>query len=60
MVFITIVTFIGTFSNLSNYLNDGNWLLVVIAAIIGICQIWIIWEAVLAFRKKGDPTPSKE
>jgi len=54
MIFITLVTFIATYFNFLNYLNSGNWLLVVIAFVIGVCQLWIIYEGIKAFRQTAD------
>ena len=50
MIFITIVTFIGTIANFRNYWEAKNWLLVGLALVIGICQIWIILEALRLFQ----------
>jgi carbon starvation protein len=52
MVFITAVTFIATFYNFISYLKDGQWMLVIIATVIGICQLWIIFEGIKAFGHK--------
>jgi carbon starvation protein len=54
MIFITLVTFVGTVYNFKNYLSEQNWLLVSIAFVIGACQIWIIVEAASVFLKMKD------
>lgn len=51
MIFITLITFIATYYNLSNYIASSNWLLVIISLVIGICQLWIIFEGLKAFGK---------
>ncbi|MFH1319747.1 MAG: carbon starvation protein A [Bacteroidota bacterium] len=49
MIFITLVSFVATYFNLLNYFENDNWLLVVIAFVIGVCQLWIIFEGIKAF-----------
>ncbi|NQY66881.1 MAG: carbon starvation protein A [Flavobacteriales bacterium] len=51
MMFITIITFIATSYNFINFLEQQNWMLLSIAFFIGICQIWIILEGILVFKK---------
>jgi carbon starvation protein len=51
MIFITIVTFIGTLYSFKNYLSEQNIPLVSMTIIIAICQVWIILEAISVFRK---------
>ena len=52
MVFITAVTFIATYYNFISYLEGEQWVLVIIATVIGICQLWIIFEGIKAFGHK--------
>ncbi|NQY10174.1 MAG: carbon starvation protein A [Flavobacteriales bacterium] len=53
MIFITIITFIATTLNFISYMNadEPKWLLVAIAFFIGVCQVWIIIEGILVFKK---------
>ncbi|MCH8905097.1 MAG: carbon starvation protein A [Bacteroidetes bacterium] len=59
MIFITVITFIGTIQNIFAYFGDqsinevNRFLLISISFVIGICQIWIIGEAITVFRKAG-------
>jgi len=53
MIFITLVTFIATYFNFMNYLESKNWLLVVIAFVIGVFQLWILFEGIKAFKKSS-------
>jgi len=52
MIFVTIITFVGTVYNIIDYVDSARWLLVIIAAVIGICQVWIISEAILVFQRE--------
>jgi carbon starvation protein len=49
MILITIITFIAVFYNFLSYIDQQNYLLISIAFIIGVCQLWIISEGVKAF-----------
>jgi carbon starvation protein len=50
MIFITIITFIATYFNIVTYINDENYLLVSIAFVVGVSQLWILFEGIKAFR----------
>jgi carbon starvation protein len=50
MIFITIITFIATYFNIVAYINDKNYLLLSIAFVIGVSQLWILFEGIKAFR----------
>ncbi|MBW8050338.1 MAG: carbon starvation protein A [Cytophagales bacterium] len=52
MVFITVVTFLGTMDNIFNYVDTQKWLLAGIASVIGICQVWIIGEAIVVLKRE--------
>lgn len=52
MIFITVITFIATYYNFISYLRSNNWLLLSISFLIGVCQIWIIFEGIKAFNEK--------
>ena len=52
MIFITVITFIATYYNLSTYMDSENYLLVGIALVIGISQLWILIEGIGAFKKR--------
>jgi carbon starvation protein len=56
MLFITVITFIATYYNLVTYWEDGAWLLFIIAIVIGICQLWIIFEGIRAFGTRQHST----
>jgi len=57
MIFITLITSIGTFFYINEYLQNESWLLVVIASIVAVCQIWIIIEGIRIFQSlKGKDT----
>jgi carbon starvation protein len=49
MILITLITFIATYYNFVSYMEQNNYLLISIAFIIGVCQIWIILEGIRAF-----------
>jgi carbon starvation protein len=51
MILITIITFIATYYNFVAYMEQNNYLLISIAFVIGVCQIWIILEGIQAFTK---------
>jgi len=50
MIFITLITFLATYFNFLNYVESQNWLLVTIALVIGVCQLWIIFEGIKALK----------
>jgi len=50
MIFITIITFIATYFNILAYIEDRNYLLLSIAFVVGVSQIWILFEGIKAFR----------
>ena len=50
MIFITIITFIATYFNILTYIEDRNYLLLSIAFVIGVSQLWILFEGIKAFR----------
>ena len=52
MLFITVITFIATYFNMLMYLNGDNYLLVAIALVVGVAQLWIIFEGIKTFREK--------
>ena len=56
MLFITAITSIATYFNFLTYLEEKNWLLVLISLVIGICQLWITLEGLLLLtgRKKNN------
>lgn len=51
MIFITIITFIATYFNIITYIHDDNYMLVSIAFIVGVSQLWILFEGVRAFKR---------
>ncbi len=52
MIFIMIITFIATYFNILMYLDGENYLLVTIALVIGVSQLWIIFEGIKTIREK--------
>ena len=52
MLFITAITFIATYFNLLMYLDGENYLLVTIALVIGVSQLWIIFEGIKTIREQ--------
>ncbi|MEX0968506.1 MAG: carbon starvation protein A [Bacteroidia bacterium] len=56
MIIITLITFIATVANFLHYLDEQNQLLVFLAFVIGICQIWIIVEGIRIFFDRSPDT----
>lgn len=54
-IFILAMTFWGMFINLTSYLRQGNWLLVVIGGLCLVLVSWVCCEALLVFQKSGSP-----
>lgn len=52
MLFITAITFIATYFNMLMYLDGENYLLVTIALVIGVSQLWIIFEGIKTIREQ--------
>jgi len=50
MIFIMGITFIATYFNILIYIDGENYLLVFIAFVIGVSQLWIIFEGIKSIR----------
>ncbi len=56
LIFLLAMTSWGMVINLQKYLAQSNWLLFVMGGLILAMEIWLIIEAILAWRKAGDPS----
>jgi carbon starvation protein len=50
-IFIICMTAISLFLNIKIYFQSSKWMLFVIGIILGLCQIWIITEGLLAIKQ---------
>lgn len=53
MIFMLVMTAWAMTINLVNFISDGNWLLIFIGLAIFFLEIWLVFEAVLVFKKEG-------
>jgi carbon starvation protein len=61
LVFLLVMTTWALILNLINFVEDGQWVLVPLDAIIFVLAVWLIVEAALALRDaRRDPVPSDE
>jgi carbon starvation protein len=61
LVFLLVMTTWALILNLINFVEDGQWVLVPLDAIIFVLAVWLIVEAALALRDaRRNPVPSDE